>query len=105
MIIYELPWILKWNYGFADDGARDFPTFLKARRILPHRQVVAELPCSTPESSSKTEKLKSLIKSNTSYDKEIMSKATSFQHNMDEDFGDDNEDDCYGICPPICPKK
>lgn len=93
MIIYELMWILKCDYGFVedDDGDWEFvpqlernvficwwdkshldhlkPTSSKARRILPHRHVVAKLPYSTIESSSKFENLKSLIQSNPSYSK------------------------------------
>lgn len=38
-------------------------------------------------------------------DEDIESEVASSQHRMDEDFGDDNKDDFYGICPPIRPKK
>ncbi|CAN6706460.1 unnamed protein product [Malus baccata var. baccata] len=64
---------------------------------------------STHESSSSSniEKLKSLIESSPSYGEEIRSEDTSSQHNMDEDYGDgdDSEDDCYGVFPPIRQKK
>ncbi|TQD98809.1 hypothetical protein C1H46_015452 [Malus baccata] len=98
----------------------------KARRILPDKQSAVEPSRLTPESSSssKTEKLKSLIESSPSCSKkdlkekvlkiieldglddyEMEFEAASSQHNIDEDYGDDKEDDCYGIYPPICPKK
>ncbi|TQE13281.1 hypothetical protein C1H46_001088 [Malus baccata] len=98
----------------------------KARRILPDRQCTIELSRSSLESSSssKTERLKSLIESSPSClkkdlkekvlkilelddldDEEIRSEDVPSQHNMDEDYGSDNEDDCYGICPPIRSKK
>ncbi|KAM1116061.1 hypothetical protein TB2_006521 [Malus domestica] len=84
------------------------------------------LPRSSLESSSssKTERLKSLIKYSPSClkkdlkekvlkilelddldDEEIRSEDVPSQHNMDEDYGNDKEDDCHGICPPIRPKK
>ncbi|KAM1985578.1 hypothetical protein ACFX16_013735 [Malus domestica] len=97
--------------------------------MSPTRQSAVEPSRSTPKSSSsssssKTEKLKSLIESNPSCskkdlkdkvlkilkldglgDKEMESEAVSSQHNMDEDYDNDNKDDCYGICPPTCSKK
>ncbi|KAM1643795.1 hypothetical protein ACFX2K_013581 [Malus domestica] len=90
--------------------------------MSPTRQSAVEPSRSTPKSSSsssssKTEKLKSLIESNPSCskkdlkdkvlkileldglgDKEMESEAVSSQHNMDEDYDNDNKDDCYGIC-------
>ncbi|TQD89205.1 hypothetical protein C1H46_025250 [Malus baccata] len=145
-ILYELPWILKLDYGFVeyDDGAWDFlsqlerklfilwwdkfhldhlkPDVFKAKRTLPDRQCAIEPSRSTPKSSSSTkiEKLSSLIESSPSCSKkdlkdkvlkileldgldvkETKSEVVSSHHNMDKDYGDDNEDNCYGICPSI----
>ncbi|KAB2612952.1 LRR receptor-like serine/threonine-protein kinase RLK [Pyrus ussuriensis x Pyrus communis] len=105
MIIYELPWILKWDYGFVEDD-------------------YAELPCSTTESSSKSEKHKSLIESSPSCSKKYLegkvlkilelngvdaedmeSEAASSHHHMDEDFEGDNEGGSFGIYHLIRPKK
>lgn len=85
---------------------------------------MVELPFSTPESSTKTEKLKSLIESNLLVlrklwkwkvlkileldcldDEEMEFEGSSSKHHMDEEFDDDDEDDSYGICPYIHPKK
>ncbi|CAN6687736.1 unnamed protein product [Malus baccata var. baccata] len=94
--------------------------FLKPR----YWQSAVEPPHLTPESSSKIEKLKTLIESIPFYskkdlkdkvlklleldeldDKEMESEAAPSQHNMEEDYDYDKEDDCYKICSPIRPKK
>ncbi|KAB2600343.1 S ribonuclease [Pyrus ussuriensis x Pyrus communis] len=129
MMFYELSWILKWDYRFMDDDdhAWDFVPQLE-RRLFIHCQLsrinMLLSPIKPLNHHQRLKKVKSLIESSPSCskkdlkekvlkileldgldDEEIRSEDTSSQHNIDEDYGDDNENDCYGICPLIHLKK
>ncbi|KAB2606590.1 S ribonuclease [Pyrus ussuriensis x Pyrus communis] len=102
MIFNELPWILKWDYGFPD--------VFKARKMLPDRQCTERLKSlieSSPSCSTKDlkQKVLKILELDDLDDEEMRSKDMSSQHNIDEDYVNDNKDDCYGIYPHIRPKK